>query len=269
MSSKRGSMAPFVLALLGACAAPQGIRPTLPATPGKVSTRGAEAILRSFAEAWRGEEEMALEAPMVLGIWVDGQGHTVRLSNEGATYTAGAPETFGWGFDTDLETLRRLDAETWNALTALGQARPSDPIPLRPRLPDGFARQDEVRSFFIPLTLRFWNRNWPETIPFGDGATRPVQGGDVSVLVYADGLRSAWYQVRPGAHINEKPEDQVNDFDTAIVVTRGEFTGVFDGVERVLRGGETVLVPGGMRHELYATDSQYGEFIMLMYGEGA
>lgn len=269
MSWKRGASAPLILLLAWACATPAAVGPTLPASPAEVSTRSAEAILRSFAGAWRGGQEMPLNEPIVLGIWVDGEGHTVRLSNEGATYSAGPPDAFAWGFDTDLGTLRKLDAETWNALTAMGQAGPTDPIPLRPRLPEGFSRQDEVRSFFIPLTLRFWNRGWPETIPFGDGTTRAVHGGDVSVLVYAENLRSAWYQVRPGAHINEKPEEQVNDFDSAIVVTRGVLTGIFDGEERLLRSGETVLVPRGMRHELYATESQYGEFIILMYGEGA
>ena len=150
----------------------------------------------------------------------------------------------------------------------MGQARASDPIPLQPKLPDSFDA-NELRSYHIPLLQSFWSRDWPETIPFGDGVTREVHGANTTVLIYDEGLRTAWYQLKPGMHINADPLDQINDFDTAIIVTRGQFTGNIGGVERLFREGETVRISEGITHEFYAGDHQYGEFIILMWGEGA
>ena len=231
--------------------------------------RQAGAILESYAQAWRGVTEFELRTPVTLGIWIDAIGYTVRLNDEGGDFEATPPDRFDFGFATDLETLRRIDAGTLNALTAMGQARASDPTPLELRLPDEFAGFDDIRGYWIPLTFHFWNREWPETIPFGQGATRHVHGANATVLVYDEGLRSAWYQLKAGMHVNADPADQVNDFASAIIVTRGSFRGKIDGVERAFREGETVIVPPGVAHEFYASDGEYGECVILMWGSGA
>lgn len=243
---------------------------TLSKSPaGNQSERPASSILESFATAWRGDQEFALDRPITLGFWIDGEGYTIDLSDEGGAYAAGEPNHYDWGFKTDLGTLQRLDSGSINALTAMGQARGSDPSPLELRLPDDFSETDKIRGFYIPLTLHFWNREWPETIRFGDGLTRGVHGANTTVLIYDQGLRTAWYQLKSGMHINAEPADQINDFETAIVVTRGRFGGKIDGVERVFHEGETVLIPAGISHEFYADDGEYGEFIILMWGDNA
>jgi len=233
------------------------------------SDRQVPAILESYAAAWRGAQEFQLREKTTLGIWVDGTGYTVILSNDGGVFVAGEPKQFDWGFETNLNTLQRLDSGSMNALTAMGQARASDPIPLDIRLPDSFSADADVRGYFVPLTLHFWNREWPETIKFGEGLTRFVHGANTTVLVYDEGLRSAWYQLKPGMHINSEPADQSNEFDSAVIIIRGHFGGKIDGAERVFNEGETVLIPAGISHEFYALDGEYGEFIILMWGDGA
>jgi len=231
--------------------------------------RTASPILESYAAAWRGEDEFPLEKAITLGIWVDGVGYTIRLANSGGEFFVIEPDMFDWGFETNLATLRKLDSGRLNALTAMGQARATDPIPLDIRLPDNFSEDFNVQGFFIPLTLHFWNREWPETIKFGEDQSRFVHGANTSVLIYDEGLRTAWYQLKPGMHINSNPVDQVNDFDTALVVTKGKFRGKIDGIEREFSEGETVLVPTGISHEFYADNDEYGEFIIMMWGDGA
>ena len=236
----------------------------LVASPGATST-----IIESYANAWRGKAEFDLTSPITLGIWVDGEGYTVELTNDGGAFSVSAPERFDWGFETDRATLLELDAGSLNALTAMGRARASDLTPLRLRLPDDFLADSQIPNNFIPLTLHFWNRDWPETIRFGEGTTRYIHGANATVLIYGDRLRTAWYQLKPGMHINSDPTDQVNDFDTAIIVTKGRFSGRLNNIERVFQEGETVLVPKGMTHEFYAGDGEYGEFVILMWGENA
>ena len=240
-----------------------------PAEQAHLPGRPTSAILESYAQAWRGDAEFELLSPTMLAIWVDGEGFSVELTNHGATFSEGAPDRFDWGFDTDRETLLRLDDGSLNALTAMGQARASDPIPLRPRLPEEFAGNKNIGKYYVPLTGHFWNREWPETVYFGEGTTRSVHGANATALVYDDRIRTAWYQLKSGMHINADPLDQVNDFDTAIVVTRGRFSGRLDGVERSFVEGEMVLVPTGMVHEFFAGEEEYGEFVILMWGENA
>ena len=151
----------------------------------------------------------------------------------------------------------------------MAQTRASDPTPLRPRLPEEFADDTDIRSYYVPLTRHFWDREWPETIYFGEGTTRSVHGANATALLYDDRIRTAWYQVKPGTHINADPLDQVNDFNTAIIVTKGRFYGKLDGVERAFSEGEMVLVPKSMAHEFFAREEEYGEFLILMWGDNA
>lgn len=256
----------LIAIFIGISCSPFGSEPPESAS---ASDRTTSTILKSYAESWKGDEEFLLEKAITLGIWIDGAGYTVNLTNDGGEFLAVEPDSFDWGFETDLATLQKLDSGNLNALTAMGQARATDPIPLNIRLPDNFSEDSDIRGFFIPLTLHFWNREWPETIKFGEGQSRFVHGANTSVLIYDEGLRSAWYQLKSGMHINADSADQLNDFDTALVITKGKFRGRIDGVEREFNEGETVLVPAGVSHEFYAEDDEYGEFIILMWGDGA
>ncbi len=233
----------------------------------------AKLILQRYADAWRGKQEMTLREETVLAFWVSGEmggEYHIILPLEGpARLLEGTPASYTFGFETDIETLRRLDRGEWNALTAMGQARGTDPIPLVPKTPQGFEWTPENRGYFIPLLFHFWNRDWPERVLFGEGRTRMVHGGNTTVLYYDEGLRSAWYQVKAGMHINADPADQTNEFHTLVIMSRGAIMCRLGGIERVLREGEAVLIPAGTRHEFWAEPDQYGECIILMFGEGA
>lgn len=233
----------------------------------------AEEILSRYAQAWRGKEEMDLREETVLAFWVRGDAggdYHIILPPEGpGRLLEDIPESYTFGFETDIDALRRIDRGEWNAFTAMGQARGSDRIPLVPKPPDGFEWTPENRGYFIPLFFHFWNRDWPERVLFGEGTTRPVHGANTTVFYYDRGLRTAWYQVKPGMHINADPKDQTNDFHTLVIMSRGAVTCKLGGIERLLQEGEAVFIPAGMRHEFWAKPDQYGEFIILMFGEKA
>lgn len=260
----------ITLSLMTACVGKNQTQMTYPVGINNTAQdRSVSKILTTYAKAWRGDEEFKLKRPTVLAFWVNEQAFSIRLDHDGATLIAGPPETYDLGFETDITTLRKLDSGLLNALTAMGQARADDPTPLILRLPDDFSGSAEMRSYYIPLMLHFWNREWPEAVPFGEGVTRFVHGANATAFVYDKGLRSAWYQLKPGMHINADAKDQVNDFDTAIIITRGSFQGKLNGVKRKFNQGELVLIPEGMTHEFFAEDGEYGEFIILMWGKNA
>lgn len=233
----------------------------------------AQEILARYAQAWRGHDEMELREETIVAFWVTGAGggefHIVLPPEGAGRLHTGVPSTYALGFETDMETLRRLDRGEWNALTAMAQARGDDPIPLVPKFPEGFQLTPENRGYVLSLCFHFWNREWPEVVRFKEGTTRPVHGANAAVLLYDKGLRTAWYQVKPGMHINADPEDQTNEFSTLIIMTRGELAARLGGIERTLRAGEAVFIPAGMTHEFWAGADQYGEFVIVMFGEGA
>ena len=60
-----------------------------------------------------------------------------------------------------------------------------------------------------------------EIIPFGAETTRVVHGAGMGVLYYQRGLRSAFFHIKPGQHINADPKDQTNPFPSLFIVTGG------------------------------------------------
>ncbi len=243
--------------------------------PASRSTRDSSAleILQRYAEAWRGSEEMVLQEELVVNFKIAGAGggeyHVVVAPGGNAQVFEGKAENCSMGFETDIDFLRRLDRNEVNALTAMAQASGDDPIPLRPILPDGFEWTPENRSTIIPFWFHFWNREWPETIRFGEGTTRPVHGALAAVFYYDKGIRASWYQLKPGMHINADPRDQTNPFHSLLMVTRGTLESRLGGQPRRLLEGEAVFIPSGMSHEFWAEEGQYGEMILIMFGEGA
>jgi hypothetical protein len=236
------------------------------------AAEAASTILERYAAAWRGREEMPLDSAVTLGFRIAGPGggeYHIALPPEG-------PGRLGSGipadvvvFETDIGFLRRLDRGEMNALTAMSQGSASDPTPLVPRFPAGFRWTPEARGFFMPLMFHFWNREWPEVIRFGDGMTREVHGANAAALYYDRGLRSAWYQLRDGMHINAGRAAQSNPFPTLLILTRGAVHARLAGVERILSAGEAVLIPAGMSHEFWVDEDGYGEAVVVMFGEGA
>jgi len=266
----------FLITVVGistiSCADEQRTSPDLQFTDN--SADDARVILQRYADAWRGEQEMTLGDTVVLGFEISGDDggsyHVVLTPTGTASLGDGIPETgYNVVLTTEMEFLRRLDRGELNAMTAIGRERMSDQTPLDFRFPPDFVPTAEAQGFLLRVHFHFWNREWPEIIPFGDGMARHIHGGKSAIFYYEQGLRSGWYQVEPGMHINEDEDEQTNPFPSLFIVTRGQFQARLDGIEKELTEGFAVLVPAGMTHEFWAEEGQYGEFILIMFGQGA
>lgn len=243
-----------------------------PAPPGAGLGDGdARSILQRYVDAWRGTEEMEMADTLVVGFRFTGPGggeyHAVFAPGGTAELREGMPPDVLF-LHGDMDILRRLDRGELSAMTAMGRAHMSDPAPLDFTLPEGVEWGPELQAL-LPWVYHFWNREWPEVTRFGEGTTRLVHGGHSAILYYDLGLRTAFYRVEPGMHINEPIDQQTNPFQSLFIVIRGEFESRLDGRHQTLREGEAILVPSGMTHEFWAGPDQYGEFIMIAFGEGA
>ncbi len=222
-----------------------GATPLAQAVASRTVSDSANAILQRYADAWLGRKELELPRSLVLAFAVSGDrggDYGLELSNDpGGTVQEGMPAQYDIRFDVDIEFLRRLDRGEMSALTAMGQARSSDPIPLNPRFGPDFGKITDAPLLFRRLCFHFWNRGWPEITSFSESAAREVHGANAVVFVYDRGFRSAWYQLKPGMHINADPKDQTNNFPQLVIVTKGTFRARLDGREMVLSEGQAVL----------------------------
>ena len=263
----------IVLAVPGVSAAQAPTRTVPPPLPPVDGGDDVHSILGRYVAAWRGADEMELEDTIVVGFDItdeeEGEYHIVLPPEGAAELREGRATSALVVFETDRATLRRLDRGELNALTAMAQARSTDPIPLIPRFDEDFEWTPEAREIVIPLMFHFWNREWPEIIRFGAGTTRTTHGGNMAALYYDTGLRTAWGQIEPGMHVNADAADQTNPLPSLFVMTRGAVHARLDGRAMMLHEGETVFVPAGMTHEFWAEAGEYGEFILLMFGDGA
>lgn len=237
--------------------------------------REPEEFLRDFIRDYA-ENDKLPAGRVVFGVRISGEGGgewTVTIDGDSAgkvVLTPGFPEEPTFYLVTDPGTLEKIHAGDMNALTAAGRARMSDPTPLDFGFMEGFEPSPEFLSdVMLPLGFHFFNRGKPEIVYFGEEYSRNVHGGNAVIFYYQQGLRTGWYQVRPGMMINENLDDAVNPFPTLFIITRGEGRGRLGEKEMGLREGMTIYVPAGMVHQFWAEEEPGMEFVIIMFGEGA
>ena len=217
-----------------------------------------------------------LTLPSTFGIRVDDETWTIVAvpatanSAPSVTVTKGAPEVPAFVYVTDGATFARIAAGDIHALTTMAQARASDPTPMTLDTVNGFEMDDAGRRAFLSVSFHFFTTGSPEVVPLGPPYALPVHGGEALPIYYADNLRTSWYGIAPGQHINADPRDQVNDFPSLfIVIEAGTSQARIGGKELSLYDNQAILVPAGMSHEFWNPGDERATFILIMFGENA
>ena len=239
--------------------------------------KSAEEILQSYVADYR--HDPAAAEPHTFGVRVTGEGggdwHVVvsgdkpGAGDHGVTLKPGLPAQPVAYFTLDLDTLRKIDAGEMNALTAMGKASGRDITPMDVDTMPGFELEPAYFTRFVPFMFHFWTRGLPERVRFSGTRSRVVHGANVVVFYYQKGLRSAWFQVIKGQHVNKDPEDQTNPFPSMFIMLRGKLEAKVGGKQLTFPAGEMMFVPASVPHELWNPYDEPGEMILLMFGEGA
>ena len=218
----------------------------------------------------------ALLQPVTFGVRVDDEAWTVsaRPAADGkpaeVTVSAGEPDVPAFVYVTDSATFARIASGDLHALTAMAQARASDPTPMRVETVNGFEMDAAGRNAFLSVSFHFFTTGQPEIVSFGPEHARLVHGGEAVPIYYSERLRTAWYGIAPGQHINAEPGDQVNDFDSLVVVIKGGSARArLGGQEVPLADNQAILVPAGMTHEFWNPGDERAAFLLIMFGETA
>lgn len=245
---------------------------TVPAAAGASS--GDLAILKSYAADF--EKDPSLTAAVTFGVKVGDQFYTVDASpaHDAAparvTVKNGAPGTPTFYFPIENSAhLAKLDRGEINALTSMAKAFSSDYAPMDIDAMEGFQPADDFVATVLPLTFHFWTRGLPEIVPYGPEMTRQTHGANAGVFYYQPGLRSAWFDIRPGQHVNEDEKSRDNPFPSMLILIEGEVTSIVGGVQSTFNQGTMMFIPAGVSHEFINNGDKPAFGFLFMFGDGA
>ena len=226
-----------------------------------------QARLETLAEDYEADPS---RIDATFGLEVDGTAWTVSSTKDGVSIAEGAPQVPALVYATDADTFRRILSGEMSALTALAQARASDPTPLQVTTVNGREFDPAALTELQSVLFHFFTTGQPEIVPLGVEHSRLVHGAQAAPIYYGDGLRTSWYGIAPGQHVNEDPADQVNPFASIFIFTEAGSARARIGGEAVeLEDDQAIFVPAGMAHEFWNPGDETATFILIMFGENA
>jgi hypothetical protein len=242
---------------------------SLPVLQGK--DMSVRKMLESFVNDFKADPA-AREQAVTFGIKIreEGEWHVVVDGKGGVELKEGLPSQPSVFYVTDSQILRMIHKGKMSAMTAISRARMSEKTPLDFGFMEGFQPDPGFLGWAVKFTFHFWTRGLPEIVDFGpDTCSRLVHGAQAKILYYEKGLRSGWYQIKKGQHINADPGDQKNPFPTLVIMIRGSARAKIGGKSIELKKGSFLHIPSGVTHELWNDGDEPAEFIIVMFGEGA
>ena len=244
--------------------------------PADVQAAGQEIEqqIRDLAQDYA--DDPSLVRRVTFGIRVDDESWTVEAKpadgNSAATVSVnrGTPTVPAFVYSTDAATFFRVASGDLHALTTMVQARASDPTPMQLDTVNGFEMDEEGRNLFLSVSFHFFTTGLPETVPLAPSHALPAHGGEALPIYYAEGLRTSWYGIAPGQHINADARDQVNDFPSLFVILEaGSARARIGGRDVALEDNQAIFVPAGMSHEFWNPGDERGTFLLIMFGDNA
>lgn len=244
------------------------------ASPAYAAGTSDLSILKSYAADF--EKDPSLTKPVVFGVRVGEVFYTVdaRPAGDGAparvSVAKGAPRTPTFFFTVESgDYLAKVAGGDFNALTSMAKAFSTDYAPMDIDAMDGYQPADDFGDWVVPFAFHFWTKGLPEIVPFAPEKTRFTHGANAGVFYYQPGLRSGWFDIRPGQHVNENENSRTNPFPSMFIMTGGEVTAIIGGERRLFKAGEMMFVPPDVSHEFLNEGDKPAQGFLFMFGDGA
>lgn len=235
--------------------------------------KDAKSIIEGYAKDY--QTDVTFVKDVTFAVKVDDAYWYVRAkakteeSPAKVTVHDGKPEQPSFYFDTNLETLNKVDRGEMSAFTGAAKAFSTDYAPFDADVMEGFNPDKDFLKTLLSVYFHFWTKGLPERIPYGLDYTRFTHGAQASIFYYQPGFRSGYVAIKKGQHANEDERSKSNPFPTLLIAINGEGKMVINGVESILTAGEAVLIPAGVKHEFMNEKDTPLECILLMFGDGA
>jgi mannose-6-phosphate isomerase-like protein (cupin superfamily) len=169
-------------------------------------------------------------------------------------------------FYTTEQALRLLSAGKYNPMTAILATRGSDPVFIRWERPKGIESTPQLRAK-VREFIHFFDPSLPQRYVLEASHARVVHGSPAIGLYYYPGLRSAWYEVRKGARLNQ-PGD-TNPFHQAFIFISGKGKAKLGDKTVEVKAGESYYIPPNSDHVVWTNSNKPLVLIWMAWGEGA
>lgn len=230
-----------------------------------------QKILEGFIEDFRNDPYAEkLEKTFGISVREVGEWHVEVMGSESITLKEGVVPVPAIFFITDMGTLKRIDRGELGIITSMGRERLSDQTPMDFGLANGMQFTSELMAEMLPFAFHFWTKGQPEIVRFGElDQARLIHGAYATPFYYQKGMRSSYYRLEKGQHINSDEELKANPFPSLFILIGGTMESRIGGKELTLDGKQAMLVPAGVPHEFWNLGDAPAEFILVMFGEGA
>ncbi|TSE11244.1 cupin domain-containing protein [Aquimarina algiphila] len=235
-----------------------------------------EKILNTYIEDYRNDRHarekriVGIEVPEVDGKWtIKITGKKIGEKKWEVILLEGLPNIPTYVYRIELKTLKAINNEEINALTAQAKAFSSDYAPMDVYEIKGYKPTEDDDSALNAFSFHFWTKGFPEVIPFRPDATRRAHGSGVTIFYYEKGLRTGWYNILPGERVREDAREQAMPFPMMGVMIKGTAKGIVDGAPITVSEGNTVFIPANVHHKWWNESDESVELILIMFGKGA
>lgn len=248
------------------------------AEPDNPAASDVGAVLKEFADDYA-KDPMLIDA--TFGVQLGDRWWTIaaKKGEDGAPskvdFREGKPDKPTWYYTVaDRKYIDQIYSGEMNAGTIMVKEWSTDIVPIDTETMEGFTPDSEYPggNFYeevIRVTFHFWYRGFPEIVKYGLEHTRMSHGADMTIFYYQPGLRSGYFNIKKGQHVNADPKYKGVPFPKILVFTGGKGKASIRGTVVDVQAGESLFVPPNSVDQFWTDEEAPLEGVLIMFGEGA
>ncbi|WP_224484726.1 cupin domain-containing protein [Robertkochia aurantiaca] len=226
-------------------------------------------MLEKWSESFIEKTDSTYQVSLSFYLADSSEVYQVEVKNNVFEIIEGETDSYNISFSATKDHYNRIFRGDITAMTSMGQATSTDPIPLN------FDIQSSVTgnttNDFLFIAQRFFNRYPYDLVRLGEEHARIVHGGLAIPIFYQKtddiGVRSAWYQINKGEQVNE-PGD-TNPFPQYFIITQGEGYAKIGRDTINVKKNEAYYIPPHHDHVFWNENEEPIVYIFLAWGKGA
>jgi hypothetical protein len=227
-----------------------------------------KTIILSFIESFLTKIDSSYVERVNILLQDGATGYSVLINKKKEIFvTPGVDDEADISFRATIETYRSLYNGEMNAMTAMAQARGTDPVPLNYSFGSHLDWNDQNLNRLYFLGQRFFNVHACDKILLTQDNARIVHGAHAIPIFYRRsngvGVRSAWYQLSKGQRSGRPGE--VNPFPQVVIVISGRGMATIGNDTFILKPGEAYYIAPFLDHYFWNEEEEPAQVIWLAW----
>ena len=259
----------LLLAIIGCTNDPRREDKEITAKRIETPTFELDQMLEKWSESFVQKIDSTYEASINFYLADSSEAYHVLFANNEFELIKGSTDSYNMSFSATKEHYNKIFSGEMTAMTSMGQATSSDPIPLNFDIQKAIS-DNEINDFLF-IAQRFFNNTPYDLVKLGEEHARIVHGGLAIPIFYQKtdgiGVRSAWYQINKGEQVNE-PGD-TNPFPQYFIITQGQGYAKIGNDTIDVKANEAYFIPPNKDHVFWNERDEPIIYIFLAWGKGA